>query len=240
MAKTVNRDWIVRRGTLIKRYKRFLADVKTDDNDTLTVMCPNTGSMKTCVETGRPVVISDSQNPDRKYLYTWELIRMGRTWVNVNTHIPNRAVHDWIAAGDIKPLAGYATLKREQKYGHDGRSRIDVLCLDHADRPDCWVEVKNTSMVVGDVSVFPDSVTERGQKHLRELTDLVKQGQRAAMVYFIGRTDTRAFRPAHEIDPEYARLFKIAVKAGVEVYPLQVRFTPKIMRLEGILPVVAD
>ena len=243
-------------GTLIARRNRFLADVGLADGTKLTVACANTGSMKTCNEPGRPVIISDSEKPERKYRYSWELIQMGKTWVNVNTGVPNGTVRRFVDDDAIPALKGYPFIRNEVKYGRDGRSRIDLLLTNTAPdkkrkkdpdpvprckpskKPDCYVEVKNTSMRAGEHSVFPDSVTTRGQKHLEELMWLVREHKlRAAMVYFCGRTDTNAFRPADEIDKRYGELFREAVKAGVEVYPLQVKFTPKQLELVKLLPV---
>jgi sugar fermentation stimulation protein A len=131
-------------GILLRRYKRFLADVRLADGRELTVHCPNSGSMKACSEPGRPVRISDSGNPKRKLRYTLEMIRMGRTWVGVNTMNPNRAVAEFIARGRIPELAGYPDQRREVKYGQEGRSRIDILLSDpDGQRPNCYVEVKN-------------------------------------------------------------------------------------------------
>ncbi|MEZ5991466.1 MAG: DNA/RNA nuclease SfsA [Planctomycetota bacterium] len=246
----------VLKGTLIKRRARFLADVELETGETITAMCANTGSMKTCNEPGRPVILSDSEKDTRKYRYTWEMIQMGKTWVNVNTGIPNSAVEQFIDADAINALTGYSFIRREVKYGRDGRSRIDLLLTNEAPpkkrkkdpdpeprckpngEPDCYVEVKNTSMRADRHSVFPDSVTERGQKHLIELTHLVKEeGLRAAMIYFCGRTDTEAFRPADEIDKKYGELFREAMEAGVLMIPLQVKFTPKKLELVRVLPV---
>lgn len=252
---TIKQTLPILKGTLIARRNRFLADIQTDDGK-LTVMCANTGSMKTCNEPGRPVVVSESPNENRKYRHTWEMIQMGKTWVNVNTGIPNSVVTRFIDADAIPGLTGYPYLRNEVKYGREGRSRIDVLLTNEAPprkrkkdpdpvprckpngAPDCYVEVKNTSMRAGDHAVFPDSVTERGQKHLEEMMWLVReQGMRAAMVYFCGRTDTKAFRPADEIDKRYGELFREAVKAGVQMIPLQVKFTPLRLELVKVLPV---
>jgi len=252
--KTIRRELPVLVGTLIERRKRFLADVRLDDGTTITAMCANTGSMKTCNEPGRPVLLTDSGNDERKYRHTWELIKMGRAWVNVNTGLPNRAVEEWVRRQTIPELAGYPFIRREVKYGSDGRSRIDLLLTHEAppkkrkkdpdpeplctvgNAPDCYVEIKNTSMRAEGHSVFPDSVTTRGQKHLIELTELVKQGKRAVMFYFCGRADTEAFRPADEIDPEYGRLLRLAVKGGVEVLPYRVRCDAKGVTLDDLLP----
>ena len=213
-------------GKFIKRYKRFLADVRLKDGREITVHCPNSGSMKTCAEPGCPVIISDSQNPARKLRYTWEMIQMGRTWVGVNTMNPNVAVPEFIQAGKIPELAGYATLKREVKYGKN--SRIDALLSGGAKkRPECYVEIKNTTMRDGDFSAFPDARTERGQKHLEELARMVEQGKRAVMFFFIGRSDCKRFRPAYEIDPEYGAALRDAASRGVELLAYRMKFTLK-------------
>ncbi|MCB9932029.1 MAG: DNA/RNA nuclease SfsA [Planctomycetes bacterium] len=242
-------------GTLLARRNRFLADIRLADGALVTAMCANTGSMKSCVELGRKVIISDSENESRKYRYTWEMIHMGESWVNVNTGISNSCVEQFLHADAVADLDGYSFIRREVKYGREGRSRIDLLLTNNPPpkkrkrdpepearckpnrKPDCYVEVKNTSMRAGEHSVFPDSVSERGQKHLEEMMWLVReQGLRAAMIYFCGRTDTGAFRPADEIDARYGKLLREAVKAGVEVYPLQVEFTPRQIKLVKQLP----
>lgn len=242
-------------GTLLARRMRFFADVRLAQGQAITAMCANTGSMKSCCEPGRPVVLSDSQSETRKIKHTWELIDMGEGWVNVNTAIPNWAVGEFIAFGAIPELAGFSHCRREVKYGKAGASRIDLLLSQRPYEPpekptrkprtpptppvragDCYVEIKNTSMRAGVHSLFPDSVTERGQKHLRELMDVVKAGARAAMFYFVGRTDTQAFRPADEIDKEYGKLFRKAIKAGVEVLPYRFKFTPGKIELGEKLP----
>lgn len=243
------------RGTLLARNKRFLADVRLDSGGIITALCANTGSMKSCCEPGRPVLLSDKGQCTGKYAHLWESIHMGQCWVNVNTGLPNRAVEQLVLADALSGLAGWPFLRREVKYGRDGKSRIDLLLTNTAppkkrkkdpdpvprgkpnDRPDCYIEVKNTSMKAGEHSVFPDAVTERGQKHLVELTALARKGTGAAMVYFCGRTDTQAFRPADEIDPEYGNLLRKAVKAGVQVLPLQVRFDEAGWEFVKLLPV---
>ncbi|MBE7492226.1 MAG: DNA/RNA nuclease SfsA [Planctomycetes bacterium] len=242
-------------GTLLARNKRFLADVRLQSGSIVTALCANTGSMKTCNEPGRPVLLTDKGDGAGKYRHLWESIHMGQSWVNVNTGLPNRAVEQLVLQDAIKELAGWPYLRREVKYGRDGKSRIDLLLTGtpppkkrkkdpdpvprcrHDGRPDCYVEVKNTSMKAGEHSVFPDAVTERGQKHLVELTALARKGTGAAMVYFCGRTDTNAFRPADEIDPEYGRLLRKAAGAGVLILPLRVEFNETGWRPADLLPV---
>lgn len=243
------------RGTLMARRVRFLADVRLDSGDIITALCANTGTMKSCNEPGRPVLLSFKGPGAGKYQHLWESIQMGDCWVNVNTGLPNGAVENFVLADAIPEIAGYPFLRREVKYGRDGRSRIDLLLTNTAPpkkrkkdpdpqprtsitrEPDLYVEVKNTSMRAGDHSIFPDAVTERGQKHLTELTALARKGSRAAMVYFCGRTDTAAFRPADEVDPEYGKLWRKARKAGVLMIPLQVKFDPAGYELVRALPI---
>ncbi len=220
---------------LVKRYKRFLADVLLEDGTEMTVHCANSGAMTACNESGRPVIISDSQNPKRKLQYTWEMIQMGRTWVGVNTATPNQAVAEFIQAGEIPELLGYESLKREVKYGREGKSRIDIL-LTRGDEA-CYVEIKNATMRVDDHAAFPDAVTSRGQKHIEELEYIARNGQRAVLFFFVGRNDCERFRPADEIDRTYGQLLRRALNNGVEVLAYQMKFTPKQVQVIRKLPV---
>ncbi len=224
------------RGTLLRRYKRFLADVELADGRELTVHCPNPGAMTSCSEPGRPVLISDSENPKRKLRYTLEMIRMGRIWVGVNTANPNPAVAGWIAAGKIPQLAGYAELRREVPYGEARRSRIDLLLRDPA-RPDCYVEIKNSTYRSGEHAAFPDAVTERGRKHLHDLAGVVERGERGVIFFFVGRADCHRFRPADEVDPAYGETLRQVVPAGVEALAWRMRFTARRIELSGRLPI---
>jgi sugar fermentation stimulation protein A len=204
-------------GRLIKRYNRFFADVTLTNGETVTAHCANSGSMLSVKEPGARVWLSPAQNPDRKLKFTWELIEIHGGLVGINTGHPNRLVADAIAAGEIKPLKGYASLKREQKYGKN--SRIDIL-LESPGKPDCYVEVKNVTMKrePGPMAPteFPDSVTERGTKHLMELANVAKAGGRAVMFYLVQRADSHRFAIAADIDPDYAAGLEKALKAGVE------------------------
>ena len=221
--------------TLLRRYKRFLADVELEGGRELTVHCPNPGAMTSCSEPGRPVWISDSENPRRKLRYTLEMIRMGRSWVGVNTANPNPAVAGFIRAGKIPELAGYGELRREVAVG---ASRIDLLLRDPAGgRPDCFVEIKSCSLRVGDHAAFPDAVTERGRKHLSELAELVASGQRGVIFFFIARADCRRFRPADEIDPAYGEALRGVTAAGVEALAYRARFSRRRIELLDRLPV---
>ena len=214
-------------GTLIKRYKRFLADVELEDGTVITAHCPNTGRMTTCAEPGWRVALSDSQNPKRKYRFTWELVHNGQCWICVNTGRANEMAFEAVSSGTIPELAGYAEVLREQTFGN---SRFDLL-LRTSDTL-CYVEVKNVTLLAEDgCYAFPDAVTERGRKHLNELVNVVKAGHRAAMLYVIPRSDGTTFRAANEIDPGYSASLNIAVAAGVEAYAWRADISPESLHL---------
>ena len=208
-------------GYLVKRYKRFLADIKLDDGSIVTAHCTNSGSMKSCIEEGAEVYISDSMNPARKTRYTWEMIKINDDWVGINTSNPNKLAVEILRNNILPQLSGYTTIKPEVKYGD---SRFDVYAENEFEK--CFVEVKNVTLKDGIYARFPDAVTERGQKHLETLIKAKSEGFRAAMLYIIQRTDVEIFAPAFEIDPKYASKLKIAANNGVEIIPLQVRVSP--------------
>ncbi len=212
-------------GTLIRRYKRFLADVKLKNGHVVTAHCPNSGSMTACSEPGRPVFLSRHNRPGRKLKYTWEMIDMPGSLVGTNTMVPNHLVRASIAAGIIKPLTGYETIRPEVKYGQN--SRIDLLLQKDDQR--CFVEIKNCTLVTEGVARFPDAVTSRGLKHLIELQEQVRAGYRSVMFFLIQRMDAKRFRPADEIDPSYGKELRKAVQNGVEIMVYDV-----LMDLEGI------
>jgi len=202
-------------GRLVRRYKRFLADVALADGTVVTAHCPNTGSMAGCQDPGRPVLLSEATTPGRKLAYTWELIDVDGTWVGINTARANGLVAEALEAGRIPELAGFHTLRREVPYGE--RSRIDLL-LDGPEGP-TYVEVKNTTLAEGETARFPDAVTERGTKHMGELARVVRKGARAAVVFLVHRGDTTRFSPADAIDPVYGKALRAAARAGVMVLP---------------------
>ncbi len=209
-------------GTLIKRYKRFLADVELDDGSVITAHCPNTGRMTTCAEPGWRVAFSDSRNPKRKYRYTWELVHNGTCWICVHTGRANEMAFEAVSNGVIPELSGYPEVLREQTFGN---SRFDLLLRNGGDL--CYVEVKNVTLLAEDgCYAFPDAVTERGRKHLQELVDVVKAGHRAAMLYVIPRSDGTSFRSGREIDPQYAEALDVAAAAGVEIHAWLAEVSP--------------
>ncbi len=201
------------RGTLISRYKRFLADVKLRNGRVVTAHCPNSGSMLSCSEPGQTVYLSRHDNPNRRLKYTWEMIQMSTSLVGVNTLVPNRLTRAAIIAGMIPELEGFERVRSEVRYGKN--SRIDLLLEKGNHR--CFVEVKNCTLVTNGVAYFPDAVTSRGLKHLRELRSQVRLSDRCVMFYLVQRMDARLFMPADHIDPAYGRELRRAVSDGVEV-----------------------
>ncbi len=226
------------RGTLLRRYKRFLADVELDDGKTITAHCANPGSMLSVNAPGSEVWLSESADPARKLRYSWELIRVGNALVGINTQHPNRLVEEAIRRKKIPELAGYESMRREVRYGVN--SRIDLL-LEDPKRPSCHVEVKNVTMK-RDLSPrapaeFPDSPTARGKKHLDELARVAAKGGRAVMFFLVQRPDARAFAAAADIDPAYAEGLARATAEGVEVLCYGCRVTLSEIRLAGPLAI---
>ena len=219
-------------GTLIKRYKRFLADIKLDDGSVVIAHCPNSGSMKSCLESGAEVYLALVNDQKRRTKFTWEMIRINGKWIGINTLHPNRLVYDAITEGKIEHLKGFTNVQREVKFGD---SRFDVYAENESEK--CFIEVKNVTLKEGNYALFPDAVTTRGQKHLRTLVEVKKAGMRAIMFYVIQRSDVDIFAPAKEIDPDYANELKVAVENGVEVFVVWAKVTPTGIELMEKLPV---
>lgn len=229
----------LQRGRLLRRYKRFLADVALDTGETVTAACPNTGSMLGLTAPGATVWLSRSESPTRKYPHTWELVETdlgeGPSLVGINTGHPNRLVAEAIEAARIKALAGYQSLRREVRYGE--ASRIDVL-LEDAGKGRCYVEIKNVHMMRrAGLAEFPDCVTERGAKHLRELSQMVAQGHRAVMLFLIQRTDAKRFALARDLDPHYWETFHMATEAGVEALAFRCRMSAEEIAIDRAVPI---
>jgi sugar fermentation stimulation protein A len=226
-------------GTLLRRYKRFLADVRLEDGSTVTATCPNTGSMLGLDAPGNRVWLSVSDSPSRKYRHTWEMVEVdlgaGPVMVGINTGHPNRLVAEAIGAGRIRELKGYATLRREVKYGRN--SRIDIL-LEDARHGTCYVEIKNVHLArKPGLSEFPDCVTARGAKHLEELSDMVRQGDRAVMLFLVQRGDGKRLAIARDLDPAYGEAFDRARRAGVEALAYACALSPEAIEVERKLPI---
>lgn len=220
-------------GRLIKRYKRFLADVTLPDGTVVTAHCANSGSMKGCAEQGARVWLSPNRSKTAKLDWRWELVEIGGAMIGINTNRPNAVAAEAISAGQIPELAGYATLKREVKYGKN--SRIDILLQGPGL---AYVEVKNVTLAGGDCARFPDAVTARGTKHLHELSDMVTQGYRAVMLYLVNRDDCRSMAPADDIDPVYGQAMRKAKDAGVELLAYRTLPRPVGIQLDVSVPII--
>ncbi|AXY00373.1 DNA/RNA nuclease SfsA [Vibrio alfacsensis] len=206
--------------TLLKRYKRFLADIELDNGETRTIHCANTGAMTGCAELGNTVWYSTSDNPKRKYPNSWELSETAQGHkICVNTARANQLAVEAIENNVISELSGYDTLQTEVKYGSEN-SRIDIL-LSASDKPKCYIEVKSVTLLdeqdASGQGYFPDAVTTRGQKHLRELTEMAQNGSRAILLFTVLHSGIEKVSAAHHIDAKYSMLLKQAQDAGVEV-----------------------
>ena len=224
-------------GRLIKRYKRFLTDIILDDGTEITIHCPNTGSMKNCLYPGQSVWFSQSDNPKRKYPYTFEIMQSDEHHlIGINSGRANALAEEAINKGIIDELNGYTSLQREVKYGEEN-SRIDIL-LTGQDKPKCYIEIKSCTLLEEGVGYFPDAVTTRGQKHLRELIQMVQQGHRAVLLFVVQHSGISIVKPAEHIDPLYADLLKQAIKLGVEVLAYQSSISPHASGITGPCKVI--
>ena len=214
-------------GKLIKRYKRFLADIELETGEIITAHCPNTGPMIGVSEPDSLVQVSKSDNPKRKLAYTWEMIQVENTWVGVNTSIPNKVIKIALEQKLLTQLASqYTKVRKEVPYGKDKKSRIDFLLTSEESQLPIYLEVKSVTLAQDNIALFPDTVTTRGQKHLRELMALLPDAK-SVMLYFINRGDCNSFAPADNYDPTYGELLRQAVAKGVEVLPLKFEITPQ-------------
>lgn len=224
-------------GILIKRYKRFLADVALPDGRIVTAHSSNTGSMTGCSTPGSTVWLLDSGSATRKYPLTWELVEAEPdVLVGINTHRANALVREGIENGTIAELAGYTTIRSEVRYGNEN-SRIDLL-LEASEKPSCWVEVKSVTLVEHGIAYFPDAVSVRGAKHLRELAQKAAQGDRAVIFFCVQRCDAQEVRPADHIDPIYGQELRDAISAGVEAMAYRADVSVEGIELTAGLPVI--
>ncbi|XZO04859.1 MAG: DNA/RNA nuclease SfsA [Microcoleus sp.] len=222
-------------GILIKRYKRFFADIELDSGEIITAHCPNTGPMTDVYLPGNPVFVSPSDNPKRKLAYTWELIKVCDTvptWVGVNTGLPNRVIKLALQLRLFPELGNYSIIQPEVVYGKNQKSRVDFWLT--GEQNPIFLEVKNTTWAKEELALFPDTVTERGQKHLRELIEIVRLGSRAVMLYFINRGDCTDFAPGDSADRLYGELLRQAINVGVEILPCRFDVTPEGIRYLGL------
>jgi len=220
------------RGSLVRRYKRFLSDIELADGSIVVAHCTNSGSMKTCIEEGAPVLISENNDPKRKTKYTWEAICINNHWIGVNTLHPNRIVYDTLKQGLEGVMPKPTFIKREVTYAD---SRFDIY-VEHEEAK-CFVEVKNVTMKYEANASFPDAISKRGKKHLETLMKVKAEGMRAVMFYVVQRTDVRAFSVASHIDPEYAETLKLAVRAGIEVFAYVAKVSERGIVLDKALPI---
>ncbi len=221
------------RGRLVRRYQRFLADVILDNGQAVTAHCPNSGRMTGCSQPGQPVFLSYQNNPKRKLKYRWELIEMPTSLVGVNTLVPNRLLADAIRSGLVPAFKAYTDVFSEVTVNQ--HTRLD-LKLTAVDLPECYIEIKNCTLVEGPWAMFPDAPTTRGQKHLQVLTALKNSGLRAVIFFLIQRSDARRFKPADRIDPEYGRQLRHAAAQGVEIMAYDTVIDLERIRLGRPLP----
>lgn len=226
-------------GTLVKRYKRFLADIVLEDGTEITAHCANPGSMMGVAPPGAKVFVSKSPSKTRKLPYSWELVDLGTSLVAINTNNPNKIGDEAIERSVIPELSGYKERRREVKYGEN--SRIDILLDGGRRKKPCYVEIKNVHLMrTAGIAEFPDSVTARGKKHLEELARVVATGARAVMLFIVQRTDCTQFQPAADLDPAYAQSLIQAIDAGVETLCYDCDITTSEVVLRKALPIVLE
>jgi len=230
-------------GVLLKRYKRFLADIQLDNGEIVTAHCANTGPMTGVLIQGGRVRLRYAPSPSRKLSWSWEQVQVlgdnGNTWVGVNTSLPNKIVRLAIEAGYLeKQIGEISEIKNEVKYGVEGNSRIDLLIKPGEGNPDqrqIFLEVKNTTWTNGSLALFPDTVTTRGQKHLKEMMGVLPDS-RAVLVPCISRNDADVFAPGDSADPKYGELYRMALSSGVEVIPCSFGFFLDHITWQGVRP----
>jgi sugar fermentation stimulation protein A len=223
-------------GTLLRRYKRFLADIALADGTELTVHCPNSGAMLGCSASGSPVIISKSDNPKRKYAWTLEMVQENGIWIGVNTGMTNKLVHEALKNGIIDDFGRIESVRPEVKVSD--KSRLDFL-VQTEDGP-VYIEVKNCSLVEDETAMFPDAVTVRGTKHLRELARLIDRETRAAVLFCVQRADGRCFAPARHIDPVYADTLAEVRRQGVQIIVYRAAVSPEAVRITSKMDICKE
>ena len=220
------------KGILIKRHKRFLAEIQLQDGTEITAFCPNTGSMKGLADPGNNVFVLNSDNPNRKLLYTWELVEVDQVLVGINTSRSNYLVKEAVKNGVFVELQGYSQIKLEIPYGPS--SRLDLLLQN--EREKCYLEVKNVTLVEKDVALFPDAVTSRGTKHLEHLARIVENGDRAIICFVVQRMDPNSFLPEWQIDPLFSQTLSDVFAKGVEILVYQAQISINEIKIVKRLP----
>lgn len=221
-------------GTLIRRYKRFFADVKLNNGEEVTVHCANSGSLMSCSDPGSKVLLSPHVDPRKKLKHQLEIVYAGKTPVGIHTGRPSSVIVEALGHAKIAELSGYATLRRQVKYGRD--NHIDIYLEGNGLRP-CYIEVKNVTLAHEDIAYFPDALTEKGIRELADLVTIVREGNRAMVIFVAQRADVEWFRPADHIDPEYAQAFRDAVARGVEATCYRSKITRKGIEIDKRLPI---
>ncbi len=219
---------------LLRRYKRFLADMRFPDGDTVTAHCPNTGSMKASLETNAPCLLFKSDSKTRKYPYGWLAIRIRHTWVGIDTQLPNRLVKRMVQEEAFPGLEGSWSIQREPRLS--SKSRADLKLS--RENQTVYIEVKNVTLVEEQHARFPDAVSERAKKHIRELLDMLKQGHRAMLVFIIQRDDARSFSAAWDIDPDYGETLRNAASQGLEILAIRCRVDETGVETQDTVPVI--
>jgi sugar fermentation stimulation protein A len=219
-------------GTLIKRYRRFLVDVRLADGSVLTAHCPNSGSMVSCCEPGRTVILSDSGDSSRRHALTWELIDMDGTWVGVNPAISRKIVNEAIEKKLVPSLARYDEIQRDASYGR--KTKVDIVL--HGMEENCFINIHNVTWVENDSAFFPDAINERAKMSLLELAEIAKQKHRAVAFYFVQRGDCARFMPAAQVDRDFMKLMLLAQNAGVEIVVYRGVVSPEGIDLGTTIP----
>lgn len=224
------------KGRLVSRYKRFFADIELENGALITAHCANTGPMTGVCEIGSPVLVSYHSDPKRKLAYSWEAIYLDDQWIGINTSLPNRIIGNMLEHHLIPELEPYSNVRSEVAYGQE-KSRIDFLLTETATNRQIYVEVKNTTWAIANLALFPDTVTTRGQKHLRELMNVMDnptQQTESALIFFINRGDCDRFASGDQADPEYGNLLKTAIAKGVKVLPCRFEIEPPHVIYRGL------
>lgn len=223
-------------GKLVRRYRRFLVDVQLDNGSIVTAHCPNSGTMVGCCEPGKPVLLSESDDPHRRNAYTWEMINMNGTWVGVNVSVPRKVVAESLRQNAIATFVGFTDLTLDAEYGRG--KRVDILMLGR--EHNLFMNVYHVAWAENNVALFPETPNARARRGMSDLIEIAQQGHRAVAFFFVQRGDCRRFSPAVEVDPEFGKIFQEAQKSGVEIIAYRARVSPEGIDLGTPLPCAVD